>query len=249
MIDKLKNLGLSDNEARVYMAMLELGSGTVLEISAKAGVNRPTTYVQIESLKKMGLVSTQTKGKKQLFIPESPDQLEFLIDRERKAIEEKKKELEQALPELVNIFNLSGEKPQIRSFEGKEGMMKMQDEFLKSKTKEVVGFTSTDGILKIFPDHVKNYASRRVQKGIHARTIYTDSRGAILKRNDEEMLREAKYVSPDKFPFKSDISIYDDNIAISAMEGKAVGVLITHKELASSFKALFNLLWNSLSDK
>ena len=73
--NQLKNLGLSDNEAKVYTAMLELGPATVLEISAKAGVNRPTTYVQVESLKKMGLVSTQTKGKKQLFIAQSPEQL------------------------------------------------------------------------------------------------------------------------------------------------------------------------------
>ena len=248
MLSNLINLGLSDNEAKVYMAMLELGSATVLEISAKAGVNRPTTYVQIESLKKMGLVSSQMKGKKQLFIAESPDQLEFVIDRERKAIEDKKEELKKILPELASLFSVSGDKPQVRFFEGKEGLMKMQDELLKSKIKEVVGFTTTEGVLNVFPDHVKNYAPRRVQKGIKARTIYTDKRGAILKRNDEPMLREAKFVPPDKFPFKSDITIYSDNIAISALEGKAVGVIITHKELADSFRALFNLLWSSLGE-
>src|SRR3989344_4041508 len=248
MISQLKTLGLSDNEAKVYLAMLELGPATVLEISAKAGVNRPTTYVQIESLKKMGLVSSQTRGKKQIFMAESPDQLEFIIERQKKEVENRTGELRKILPELENIFNLAGEKPQVRFFEGKEGLMKMQDELLKSKIKEVVGFTTTEGVLNIFPDHVKNYAPRRVLKGIKARTIYTDKRGAILKRNDEPMLREAKFVPPDKFPFKSDITIYSDNIATSALEGQAVGVIITHKELADSFRALFNLLWSSLGD-
>src|SRR3989344_5384738 len=107
MLQQLTSLGLSENEAKVYMAMLELGPATVLEISAKAGVNRPTTYVQIESLKKMGLVSTQIKGKKQLFIAESPDQLESVFKQKRKAIEKKKKELHKLLPELTGIFNLS----------------------------------------------------------------------------------------------------------------------------------------------
>jgi len=245
-INQLISIGLSDNEAKVYMAILDLGQATVLEISAKAGVNRPTTYVQIESLKKMGLVSSQTKGKKQIFIAESPDQLEFIIEREKKAIEDKKEELKKILPELASLFNLSGDKPQVRFFEGKEGLVKMQDELLKSKIKEVVGFTTTEGVLSVFPDHVQNYAPRRVQKGIRARTIYTDSRGPVLKRNDEKMLREAKFVSADKFPFKSDITIYSDNIAISALEGKSVGVIITHKELANSFRALFNLLWSTL---
>ena len=64
MLTQLKHIGLSENEAKVYLAMLELGPSPVLEIAAKAGINRPTAYAQIESLKKMGLVSMQTKGKK-----------------------------------------------------------------------------------------------------------------------------------------------------------------------------------------
>jgi len=248
MLNQLKNLGLSENEAKVYMAMIELGSATVLEISAKAGVNRPTTYVQIESLKKMGLVSTQVKGKKQIFIAESPDQLEFMIERQKNELEQKKEELHQLLPELTNIFNLSDSKPQVRFFEGREGLAKIQDELIRSKPEEVLDFVSTEGILNIFPSHVRNYSPRRVKNGIRAKVIYTDSRGPILKRHDEEMLREAKYVALDKFPFKSDITIYNDNITICALEGKAVGVIITHKELANSFRALFNLLWESLGE-
>jgi len=248
MFNQLKEIGLSENEAKVYLAMLELGPATVLEISAKAEVNRPTTYVQIESLKKKGLASAQTKGKKQMFIAESPEQLDFMIEREKKEIEQKKDELKKILPELTNLFDVSGDKPQVRFFEGKEGLIKMPDELIRIHPEEVLDFASTEAILKIFPDHVKKYSSRRVKKGIKAKVIYTDTKGAVLKRHDEEMLREAKYVSPDIFPFKSDITIYTDNIAISALEGKAVGVIITHKELANSFRALFNLLWQSLRE-
>jgi len=247
-INQLISLGLSDNEAKVYMAMLELGQATVLEISAKAGVNRPTTYVQIESLKKMGLVSTQIKGKKQLFIAESPDKLESVIERERKAIEYKKEELHKLLPELTGIFNLSDSKPQVRFFEGKEGLLKMQGELLKSGANEVVSFASADGILKIFPDHPQTLSSKRVQRGIRSRLIYTNKGEPVLKRYDDKMLREAKYISPDKFPFKSDVAIYGDYISISALEGKVVGVIIVHRELADSFRALFNLLWNYIVD-
>lgn len=248
MLNQLKNLGLSENEAKVYMAMLELGPATVLEISAKAGVNRPTTYVQIESLKKMGLVSTQIKGKKQIFIAESPEQLEFLIDRQKNELEQKKEELQKFLPELTNLFNISDSKPQVRFFEGKEGLIKMHSELLKSKTDEVVSFASTDGLLKLFPNYPQTLSSKRIQKGIRSRIIYSNSGGPVLKSHDESMLREAKYVSPDRFPFKSDIAIYGDNISVSALEGKVVGVLITHKELAESFRALFNLLWSVLGE-
>ena len=248
MISQLKSLGLSDNEAKVYMAMLELGPATVLEISTKAGVNRPTTYVQIESLKKVGLVSTQIKGKKQIFIAESPEQLEFMIERQKIELENKKEELQKFLPELTNLFNLSDSKPQVRYFEEKEGLLKMHAELLKSKTDEVVSFASTDGLLKIFPDYPKTLSLKRVKMGIKSRLIYTNIGEPVLKKHDDNMLRETKYVSPDKFPFKSDVAIYGDNISISALEGKVVGVIITHKELADSFRALFNLLWYSLGE-
>lgn len=247
LLNQLTNLGLSENEAKVYSAMLELGPATVLEISAKAGVNRPTTYVQIEALKKSGLVSTQTRGKKQLFIAESPEQLEFMLDRQKGEIEQKKEELQKILPELANLFSMAGDKPQVRFFEGKEGLLKMHSELLKSDTTEVVSFSSTDSIRKVFPDYPKLLSPRRIQKGIRSRMIYT-CQEPIMKRREEEMLRETKYLPPDKFIFKSDIAIYGDNISISALEGKIVGVVITHKELAESFRALFNLLWGLLGD-
>lgn len=247
-VTQLKHIGLSDKEAKVYLAMLELGPATVLEIAAKAGVNRPTTYVEIESLKKKGLASTQTRGTKQLSMAESPDQLKFLLEREVKHVEQKKEELTSVLPDLMTLFNLGEEKPQVRFFEGKEGLLKMQDEFLKTKTKEVLAISSIDDVLKIFPDHLQAYAPRRRQKKIHAKLIYTAKKGPSFKKFDKEMLRESKYISPKHLPFSADVTIYDHNVAIAALKGKIVGAIIAQKEIADSFRGLFNLIWN-LADK
>lgn len=121
MLERLKNIGLSDNEAKVYLVMLELGPSPVVEIARKAEINRPTAYVQIEALKKKGLVSTQMKGKKNLFIAESPEQIEFVIEQEKGEIERKSEDFKKLLPELMSVFNLFDQKPQIRFFEGREG--------------------------------------------------------------------------------------------------------------------------------
>lgn len=248
LLTQLKNIGLSDNEAKVYLAMLELGPSPVLEIAAKSGVNRPTAYVQIESLKKMGLVSTQTKGKKQLFMAESPDQLENVLEREKRSAEEKMAELTQAMPELKTLFNLTGSHPQVRFFEGKEGVLSMLEEFLKTKTKEAFAISPIDDVDEAFPDLPKTLTPRRVKKGIHAKLIYTSSRGQILKRHDQELLREAKFILPEKLPFHLDLTIYEDKVSIKALKGKISGVIIEHREIAESFRGLFHLLWN-LADK
>ncbi len=101
MITQLKAAGLSDNEAKVYLAMLELGPAPVQEIAAKAGVNRPTAYVQIEALKKKHLASTQARGKKTFFIAETPENLESLLNKEGVELEARRAELLKAMPELA----------------------------------------------------------------------------------------------------------------------------------------------------
>ena len=50
--DVLKSIGLDDKEARVYMALLELGTATVHPIANKAEIKRPTTYLILEQLLK-----------------------------------------------------------------------------------------------------------------------------------------------------------------------------------------------------
>ena len=246
MLNELKNIGLSDKEARVYLAMLELGAATVLEIAAKAGINRPTAYVEIEALKKKGLASSQTKGTKKLFIAESPSQLEFVLDREAKEVDAKKSELAKILPELSTLFNLADEKPQVRFFEGVEGLLSIQHEFLKSKSKVIESISSLDDLLKVFPQHHDEYSPERQRRKILGRVIYTSSSGSVMKERDRELYRESKYVSPDDFKFTSDISIFDDKVAISSLKGKVFGLIIENQNIADSVRALFYLTWHKI---
>ena len=51
---------------------------TAEKLAKHAKVNRSTTYVQLESLMKVGLMSTHEEGKKTMFAPESPELLKRL---------------------------------------------------------------------------------------------------------------------------------------------------------------------------
>src|SRR5688572_25102021 len=84
---ELEKIGLSENEAKVYLAGLELGSSTAQMIAAKATVSRPTTYIMIESLIKRGLMSSFQKGKKRMFVSGKPRQLLYILEQQKKAIE------------------------------------------------------------------------------------------------------------------------------------------------------------------
>lgn len=246
LLQELKSVGLSENEARVYLAMLELGPATMLQIAAKAEVKRPTAYAEIESLKKKRLVSVAVRGKKHLFRAESPEEFERLLSEEQKTFEEKHSELTKALPELLTLHSLAEHKPIVRYFEGKEGLSRMQEEFLKAKEKQVLVISAIDEVNRVFPDHHESYRIRRIAKKIRSQLIYTSERGDYLRGQNRDMLRETRFVDPKGFSFNVDITIFDNTVAIASLKGKLLGVLITNHEVASSFKGLFNLLWHSL---
>jgi sugar-specific transcriptional regulator TrmB len=243
MLEQLKSIGLSDNEAKVYLAMLELGPSSVIDIARKAQVNRPTTYVQIESLKKRGLVSTQTSGKKQLYIAESPEHLEDLLDSQLHQIAVHKEMLSQVLPNLLSMHQATGSRPTVRFFDGKEGLLQMQKLLLKSDAKEVVAIAALDEILNVFPSHRSSYSKKRIEKGISSKLIYSSGKGPILKDSDAESLRESRYIPPEKLPFNGDITIFQNTVMITSLRGQISGIVIEHQGIAESFKGFFSFLW------
>ena len=135
MEKELEQLGLSDKEAKTYLASLSLGGSVVQNIAKKAELKRPTTYFAIEQLIKRGLMSYFEKGKKRYFVAESPERLISLLAARKKRAQLLETQLQKIMPELNSLFGLIGEKPKIQFFEGKEGIVSIREDILKTKTK------------------------------------------------------------------------------------------------------------------
>ena len=243
---ELKNLGLTEKEAKVYLASLELGPETVQNIAKKAAINRPTAYLQIELLKEKGLMSEFQKGKKTFFVAESPSRLLSLLGSLEKNLEIKKTEAQRIVPMLNEIFAGAGERPKVRFFEGSDGARAMQEDFLAVKSKRIESFTNLNKLFEIFPKHEEDYTKRRVLKGVETLVIYTHKDGPIGNATDPAKLRQAKFASPDKLPMTADISIFDDKVALITYKAKPVGVFIEDKDVADAIRAIFYMIWNSL---
>jgi sugar-specific transcriptional regulator TrmB len=91
MLKELQDLGLSEKEAKAYLAALEIGRATADQLAKHAKIKRPTTYMQLESLMKMGLMSTYEEDKKTYFAPESPELLKRLLTKQKESVASKMK--------------------------------------------------------------------------------------------------------------------------------------------------------------
>ena len=83
-VEQLATLGLQKHEAIIYMALLEVGQGTVSEISKAAQLNRTTGYDILERLSLYGLANRTTLGnKKTMYIAEPPYRLKQYLENKK----------------------------------------------------------------------------------------------------------------------------------------------------------------------
>lgn len=247
-IKELKKLGLNDKESAVYVACLELGPSPVQAIARKSKVVRATTYVILEALMQRGLVTHFKQGKKTLYSAEPPRQLMRLIEKQEEELKVKHRELEVLLPELQMLMKAGGEKPSVRYFEGKEGLLVMRQEIVRySRSGDTIyNFTPMEHLDAVFPQVDDNVLKQRLAKGIHAKTIFTTRSKRLhdmLMSQTRAHLLERRFVPPENFPGNSGMTIYRDRIAIGSFTGKLTGVIIESETMSDMMRRLFEIAW------
>jgi len=237
----LEQLGLIGKKADVYLASLELGSATVIEIAKKSGVKRTTCYDILLDLEKQGLVSETVKGKRRFFIGEDPEKI-------KKDLLAKQEAFSEILPELKSIYNIKGVKPKIRFYEGKEGLKEVYSDTLKYSG-EIMAFASEDVVKALGPEWADSYLKQRVKKGIRSRAIIPATKITkeyILK--NKEQLRQTKLLDPEKYPLSIEINIYGYQKVALISSREETGIIIEGAEIYKTMKLIFEFMWNSLPE-
>jgi len=103
LIDSLKELGLTDGEAKVYVALTELGSSTVGPIVSKSRVAYSNVYEILSRLIEKGIVSFIIKEKTKYFQAASPENLREFLSKKEEELNLQKDKLEKILPGLEKL--------------------------------------------------------------------------------------------------------------------------------------------------
>lgn len=238
LIKDLQNTGLSEKEAKVYLASLELGQSNINQLAKKSEVKRTTIYDLLASLKEKGLISETKKGKKTLYFAEDP---RALLNR----LEEKKTVLSKIMPQLLSVTNLLSQKPSIRFFEGIEGIKEVYKDTLNYPNQEILAWASEDATKHFEVDWLWNYyVLKRVENRIWERTIAPNVKYMEkLKTYDPKHLRKIKLINPEKFLIDAEINLYGKrNIGIMAFKEK-IGLIIESPTIFTTLKSIFEICW------
>lgn len=248
-ITELKKLGLNDKEAAVYLSCLQLGPSPVQAVARRSKVVRATTYVILESLMKMGLVTRFKEGKKTLFAAEPPGQLMRLLEKKQERLQEQQHQVADLLPELHVLMKSAEGSPTVRYFEGIEGLKAIRREMMMySKPGDMwYNFTPIDYLEAVIGvEEDRRYLRQRVAKRIRARTIFTSKsqeRAKAILTGPDSAWTERRFVSSAVFPSPSGMTIFRDRIAIGSFTGKIGGVIIESPSMSDMMRRLFELAW------
>lgn len=237
MINKevLKQVGLTENEAEIYLTLLKLGEVSIYKIAEHCKISRPNIYDIVKILVKKGLATFIIKNNKKYYRSVAPEKLLEII-------KEKEKNLLDILAELNKIYETTKVRPVIEIFEEVEGLKTIMNDVIKVK-KDIWIFSGVDinKLLKKFPEYyLKRMLREKKKHKIKTRILYSRGTKPIkgwgyeLKRLPEEGLDCVSYF------------VYDNRTVIGIWGYPMILIRIISNDVAKVYQKSIELIWKSI---
>ncbi|MBI2443889.1 MAG: hypothetical protein HYV42_01440 [Candidatus Magasanikbacteria bacterium] len=251
-LENLKKIGLQSNEAAIYLALLELGRGTVTEISHKSALNRTTGYDILERLCLYGVAARATSGKKKIYLAEPPTRLKQFLENKARVAERRLEDYKTLLPDLQTLYKTEL-KPAIKFAEGKTGMEKIYNDVLEAKS-IVYSMLNLKNYAEIFDEVGAKQSAERARRGIKEKVLSIKNDTALAwyqktysGKKKLQAFTEYRWIEEKKeYSTAGEINIFDDKvIVVLSKSDENVAFEIQSQTFADFLKILFERAWGS----
>ncbi len=238
---KLIQVGLTDKEAAVYIALLATGKTTAYNLAKKAGLKISTSYVVLESLREKDLVSKIPDSKRQLFLATDPT---YFFERLNSNVHA----LETVLPKLQSLSRRK-EESSVLVYEGYAGIKDaLEYKFSAMRGKTFKGLYSSlpdpdEKLLRV----MTRWSDKCVKAGVDTQVIAPDT--ADSKRWVQDTLE--KYTKglkliPEKL-WSPEISIEVGDGFVRIIDTKELqAVVVDNPKVAMALEQLFAIVWDGV---
>ncbi len=237
MIETLEDFGLTEAEAKVYLALLELGSSPVGPVIKKAGMHRATVYDCLKRLMEKGVASYTLKRKMKFF--EAADPGVFLS-----LMKEREKRFAEALPQLKLLKERAEIKQEVTVYQGKRGINTVLGMMLEELGRggEYADFGVSGLFRTVMGPYWDFWQKNKRELGIKSKCIF-DERLKSDRKLIGGYFGEAKF-HPKEFSSPTDTIIYNDKIILFIWTADPpLAVVIRNKRNAEGYRNQFNMMW------
>jgi sugar-specific transcriptional regulator TrmB len=245
--EKLSLLGLTDNQAEIYLLLLKQGSTSLLELSRQSTINRTTIYRIVEDLKKMNLVETVLADRGLKVKAAGPENLNLLAAQKEAELNRLKTNLADLIADLSVIKDQPAPSTQVVYFRGVNGLKQLLWNVLKAKG-ESVGYGFADWNQSVGREFAEKLRTERVKRRVFDREIQnTDQANPIsdwTNVKDYRQVYHCRYLPRKIVNINHDTYIYNDVFAFYYfIKDELFGIEIHNAEIARTQKQIFEVLW------
>lgn len=238
----LQNIGLSETEAKIYLALLEKGSHTISGIAEISSCNRVQIYAAVKRLRESKLIGETIRGKRKYFFAENPENLENIFY-------EQKLSFQNTVSFLKEKYKKQEAKPELRTFYTQEAMKHIFYDVVDTLQKGDTYYRYSSRKHDVLRGFLSpEYKRIRDEKEIQRMIITSDELKKLKEAEKEKKLWREMVGIPKKY------DLFEDNIG-KIIYGNKVAVLdyntntsfiIENKKFAQFEKKIFKLLFSYL---
>jgi sugar-specific transcriptional regulator TrmB len=237
--DKLMLLGFPENEVKVYIALLDLGSSTAGKITKKSGINRTNVYDALERLLEKGLATYVIMSNRKYFEATAPDNLINFFEEKEKEISEQKKDAESLITEIKKRRRLDRAPQESTIYKGKKGLKNIAEDIIEEKNTLYV-FCAEGNFKEIFTHYFEQWHSKRIKNNLKIKIIYNRK----IRGRKRYRLMDMRFNSSIE-PNPATTWIYGDKVAIIVWSEQPVATLIRSKDVSTSYRQFFEMIWSN----
>ncbi|MFT4310388.1 MAG: TrmB family transcriptional regulator [Candidatus Woesearchaeota archaeon] len=245
-ITYLQKIGLTQSEAKVYVALLRIGTAKTGQILKESALNSGKIYELLYGLQTKGLVTESIIDNIRHFSATSPQHLLAYLDEKEKEIQQEKTMVQNIL--IPQLSTLQFQDTQVRTitYLGYEGLKNVVREIFSSaiigEQHLVMGVTGNKSdMLNNF--WKKNYCHYVTSKKIRPKVLFKTENTPFI----HDIIQTKGFeIRTTTFAHMIPIAMYGDTkILIMNYDEPMTFILIYSKKITASFKELFYMLWEN----
>lgn len=228
LLNLLEEIGLTEGEAKVYLALLKLGSSPVNKIQEETKLHRTNIYDFAKKLTEKGLLSYSIQKGVRQYSAVDPEKLHWYL-------QEKQDMVKEFLPRFHKLQQQKSTDICVEVYNGVEGIKFVLNDIIR-EGKNYVAFGIDDAEWeKRFSIIMKQHFRKEKERRIIARCITSENVSVRYAHGRYRFLA-------DEFFHPTPIMVYGDKVCTIVWNPLTV-ILTQNSQVAKSHKKHFNALW------
>lgn len=228
----LYDVGMSNNEVKIYLAVLHLGRSKAGKIAKEAQIDRTSAYDSLKRLLEKGLISYAIEANRKWFQAVNPQKIIDFLD-------EKKEKIEAILPDLKDLYQKPEEKHNVNLFYGKKGVKTVFQDILRNASENLV-LDSSGQFFEKLPFYAPLFVKELGKRKIKVRHIVRQG-----KEIHPSKTTEIRFFPKEQKETTITTNIYAGKIAIIIWTEPMEAIIIENKSAYEAYKDYFELLWKN----